>query len=100
LGGLALDDLVTDGECDALEVPGQVLHERLTSKEQEDVELANAFNLQFVYIRENDLEKKQRLARIGGIAAFDADVEKLRATCDAIATKGRSYLETLSPVSD
>ena len=66
----------------------------------EDAELTKAFNARFVCIRERDLEKQQRLEKIGAIAVYNTTVEKLCATLDDIATKGKAYLDTLSPISD
>ncbi len=66
----------------------------------EDAELTKAFNARFVCIRERDLEKQQRLEKIGAIAVYNTSVEKLCADYDDMATKGQAYLDTLSPVSD
>jgi hypothetical protein len=65
-------------------VPVQVLHEQFTSTDQEDVELAKAFNLRFVCLREKELEKRQRLERLGPEDAFNADMSAMAAQYDAI----------------
>ncbi len=56
--------------------------------------------INFVSIREKELEKKQRLEKIGAIGVFNADCDKLRATYRQIVNNGKAYLATLSPTSD
>jgi hypothetical protein len=81
-------------------VQPQVIQERIPSRDVDDAELAKAFNARFVCIRERDLEKQQRLEKIGAIAVYNAAVDDLCGTCNNIATMGRAYLDTLSPISD
>jgi hypothetical protein len=81
-------------------VPVKVPHERFTSREQEDVELSKAFNLQFVNLREKELARQERLQRLGPIGVFDADMALLSTTYGKISTDGQAYLDTLTPPSD
>jgi hypothetical protein len=81
-------------------VQAQVIQERIPSREVEGEELTKAFNSRFFCIREKELDKQQRLEKIGAIAVYDAAVDKLRGTYRQMATNGRAYLGTLSPVSD
>ncbi len=81
-------------------VQPQVIQEHTPSRDVNDTELAKAFNARFVCIRERDLEKQQRLEKIGAIAVYNAAVDHLCKTCNNIATMGRAYLDTLSPISD
>ena len=81
-------------------VQRQVIQDRIPDRDADDAELAKAFNARFVCIRERDLKKQQRLDKIGSIAVYNAAVDKLNGTCNNMATKGRAYLDTLSPISD
>ena len=78
----------------------QVIQDRIPDRDVDDAELEKAFNARFVCIRERDLEKQQRLEKIGAIAVYNADVYNLCGTYNNIATMGRAYLDTLSPISD
>ena len=79
----------------------EMLHERCTSNtEQADEKLRNEFNRRFRCIREIELEKQQRVERLGEIGVFNADIAKMAATYGAASATGRAYLGTLSPPSD
>jgi hypothetical protein len=81
-------------------VQAQVLQARIPSRDVEDEELTKAFNGRFVCIRERELEKQQRLEKIGAIAVYNTAVDNLCGAYHNIATIGRAYLDTLSPMSD
>jgi hypothetical protein len=82
-------------------VQPEVIQDRIPSRDVDDAELSKAFNARFVCIRERDLEKQQGLEeKIGAIAVYNAAVDNLCGTCNNIATMGRAYLDTLSPISD
>ncbi len=68
--------------------------ERIPDSDVDDAELTKAFNARFVCIRERDLEKQQRLEKIGAIAVYNTSVDNLCATYNNLATKGRA------PISD
>ena len=63
-------------------------------------ELAKAFDLQFVCLREKELAKQQRVERIGLIRVFDEDSAKIAASYGQMGKDGQAYLDTLTPPSD
>jgi hypothetical protein len=63
-------------------------------------ELAKAFDLQFVCLREKELAKQQRVERLGLIRVFDEDSAKMAASYGQMSEDGRAYLATLTPPSD
>ncbi len=81
-------------------VQRQVSQDRIPDRDFDDAELAKAFNARFVCIRERDLAKQQRLEKIGAIAVYNAACEDLCGGYNNIATMGRAFLDTLSPISD
>ncbi len=63
-------------------------------------ELAKAFDLQFVCLREKELAKQQRIERLGLIRVFDEDSAKIAASYGQMGKDGQAYLDTLTPPSD
>jgi hypothetical protein len=67
---------------------------------RQNEELAKAFDLQFVCLREKELAKQQRLENIGLIGVYNEDSANLIASYDQMGKDAHAYLQTLTPPSD
>lgn len=67
---------------------------------RQNEELAKAFDLQFVCVREKELAKEQRLEEIGLIRVYNEDSAKLAASYGQMGKDAHAYLQTLTPPSD
>ncbi len=78
----------------------QVLQGEAASTELQETESNDAFNRQFVCLREKKLEMERRVERFGAEAVLDHQYEVLERSYGDMATNLQAFLSTLTPPSD